>query len=101
MAERPDAHLQMATMVAEQEPALVNVEAKAVEAETNMNQACVVLRLRSYKSNSKPSEGQMQKAVKSARQARRKRWICFIVLLVILIAVGIGLAVHFTQQNRN
>jgi syntaxin 1B/2/3 len=36
----------------------------------------------------------MQKAVKSARAARRKRWICFVVILIILIAIAIGLAVR-------
>jgi len=73
----------MATMVDEQEPALLAVEAKANEAETTMQDA----------------EKQMGKAVKSARAARKKRWICFIVILIILAAIAIGLAVHFTQKK--
>jgi len=73
----------MATMVDEQEPALLAVEAKANEAETTMQDA----------------EKQMGKAVKSARAARKKRWICFIIILIILAAVAIGLAVHFTQNK--
>ncbi|KAH6918690.1 syntaxin [Coprinopsis sp. MPI-PUGE-AT-0042] len=43
-----------------------------------------------------------EKAVDSARAARKKRWICFIIILIIVAAIAIGLAVHFTgQANRN
>ena len=57
----------MALLVEEQDHQVVAVEAKAADAEQNMGQA----------------EGQLQKAVKSARAARRKRWICFFIILVI------------------
>jgi len=73
----------MAMMVDEQEPALQAVEAKATEAEVTMQDA----------------EKQMQKAVKSAKAARRKRWICFIIILIILAVVGIVLGVHFGNKS--
>lgn len=53
---------QMALMVEEQDPMIQTIEAKANEAEVDTGAA----------------EGQLQKAVKSARAARRKRWICFV-----------------------
>lgn len=38
-------------------------------------------------------------AIKHARAARRKRWICFfITIIVILAAVGIGVGVYFSQH---
>ncbi|KAG1754495.1 t-SNARE [Suillus lakei] len=38
-------------------------------------------------------------AVKHARSARRKRWICFwLTIIIILIAVGIGVGVYFSQH---
>jgi len=65
---RPDSLTrQMALLVEEQDHQVVAVEAKAADAEQNMGQA----------------EGQLQKAVKSARAARRKRWICFIIIVII------------------
>ncbi|KAF8797927.1 t-SNARE [Phlegmacium glaucopus] len=41
------------------------------------------------------------KAVTSARAARKKRWICFFIILIILIVIAIVLAVHFTNVNNN
>jgi syntaxin 1B/2/3 len=52
----------MALMVEEQDPMIQTIEAKANEAEVDTGAA----------------ETQLQKAVKSARAARRKRWICFV-----------------------
>ncbi|GJJ12071.1 hypothetical protein Clacol_006312 [Clathrus columnatus] len=46
---------------------------------------------------------QTERAVKSARSARRKRWICFFLTLIILavlgIALGIGLGVGIPKHN--
>ena len=66
----------MALLVEEQDTQVVQIEQKAVEAEQNMGQA----------------EGQLQKAVKSARAARRKRWICFFIILIIRASSGV---LHF------
>ncbi|KIJ68965.1 hypothetical protein HYDPIDRAFT_23836 [Hydnomerulius pinastri MD-312] len=42
---------------------------------------------------------QVDIAIKHARSARRKRWICFwITIIVILAAVGIGVGVYFSQH---
>lgn len=44
----------------------------------------------------------MDTAVKHARSARRKRWICFFILvIVILAAVGIGVGVYFSQKGQS
>jgi syntaxin 1B/2/3 len=44
--------------------------------------------------------GYTEKAVSSARAARKKRWICFFIILVILIIVGVVLAVVITNNNK-
>lgn len=74
----------MALLVEEQDHQVVTIEAKAGEAEQNMGQA----------------EGQLQKAVKSARAARRKRWICFIIILIILIIIAVVVAVEVRPPAR-
>jgi syntaxin 1B/2/3 len=38
------------------------------------------------------------KAVDSARAARKKRWICFFILVTVLIIVAIVVAVVITQH---
>lgn len=41
-------------------------------------------------------------AVKHARSARRKRWICFwLTIIIILAAVGIGVGVYFSQKKSS
>ncbi|TFK42689.1 t-SNARE [Crucibulum laeve] len=44
--------------------------------------------------------GYTQKAVDSARAARKKRWICFFIILIILIIVAIVVAVVVVQNNN-
>ncbi|EGN95390.1 hypothetical protein SERLA73DRAFT_186342 [Serpula lacrymans var. lacrymans S7.3] len=44
--------------------------------------------------------GYTEKAVDSARSARKKRWICFILVLVILIIVAIVVAVLVTNAKK-
>lgn len=43
---------------------------------------------------------QTEIAVKHARSARRKRWICFILLLVILAIVGIVVGVTVSNNVK-
>lgn len=45
-----------------------------------------------------PSLGYTEKAVDSARAARKKRWICFWISLVLLIIVAIVVGVVVKQQ---
>jgi len=42
--------------------------------------------------------GHTETAVKSARAARKKRWICFFIILIILIIVGIVVGVEVSQH---
>ena len=41
------------------------------------------------------------KAVNSARSARKKRWICFFIIVIVLIIVAIVLAVVITNNIKN
>jgi len=43
--------------------------------------------------------GYTDKAVESARAARKKRWICFFIILIVLIVVAIIVAVVIKQQQ--
>ncbi|KAG6333413.1 hypothetical protein ID866_5675 [Astraeus odoratus] len=42
-----------------------------------------------------------EKAVVSARAARRKRWICFFLTLLILVIIGVVVAVVITNNSKN
>ncbi|KAH9005215.1 t-SNARE [Lactarius hatsudake] len=44
---------------------------------------------------------QTEKAVKHARAARRKRWICFFIFLIILAIVGIAVGVTVSNNNKH
>jgi len=44
--------------------------------------------------------GYTEKAVASARAARKKRWICFFIILIVLIIAGIVVAVVVTQNLK-
>ncbi|KAK7693649.1 hypothetical protein QCA50_003218 [Cerrena zonata] len=44
--------------------------------------------------------GYTDKAVESARAARKKRWICFAILIVILIIIAIVIAVKVVSDNK-
>lgn len=46
------------------------------------------------------SDQHIEKAVDSARAARKKRWICFFIILIILIIVGIVVAVVITNNTK-
>lgn len=47
------------------------------------------------------SLGYTEKAVASARAARKKRWICFFIILILLIIVAIVVAVVVTQNVKS
>lgn len=49
------------------------------------------------------SLGYTEKARDSARAARKKRWICFIIILIILAIIGIvvGVVVSNNIHNNN
>ncbi|SGY46295.1 BQ5605_C001g00409 [Microbotryum silenes-dioicae] len=68
----------MAILVEEQDVQIVAIEAKAAEATHDMEKGLQ----------------QTQKAVKSARNARKWRWICFIIILIILIVVAVVVVIE-------
>ncbi|KAJ7740717.1 syntaxin [Mycena maculata] len=45
--------------------------------------------------------GYTEKAVESARAARKKRWICFFICLIILIIVGVVVGIVVKQQSSS
>jgi len=45
------------------------------------------------------SLGQTEKAVEHARSARRKRWYCFLLFLVVLAVIGIAVGVTLSQKK--
>lgn len=72
-------------IVSEQEPLIQNIEQKGEEIHENVQQANVEL-----------SHG-----VKSARGARKKKWICFFIVLVLLIVIAVAVAIYVVINNRN
>ncbi|GAA5839228.1 hypothetical protein JCM3766R1_003149 [Sporobolomyces carnicolor] len=76
----------MATLVLEQDESVKMIEAQAAQVNTDVEQGL----------------DQTKKAVKSARAARRKRWICFfIILIIVIIAVVIGVYYGLKARNNN
>lgn len=45
--------------------------------------------------------GYTEKAVVSARAARKKRWICFFICLIILIIIGVVVAIEVVKNQKN
>lgn len=72
-------------IVSEQEPLIQNIEQKGEEIHENMQQANVEL-----------SHG-----VKSARGARKKKWICFFIVLVVIIVIAVAVGVKVAIDNSN
>ncbi|KAH8921017.1 t-SNARE [Atractiella rhizophila] len=70
---------EMSVLTQEQDEKIVQIDQQAATVEQDLGNA----------------EGQIQKAVKSARAARKKRWICFFICLIIIAVVAIVLGVHF------
>ncbi|GAA5852389.1 hypothetical protein JCM9279_001185 [Rhodotorula babjevae] len=73
----------MATLVLEQDESVRMIETQAVQVNTDVEQGL----------------DQTKKAVKSARAARRKRWICFFILLIIIIVVVVVVVVEVLKSQ--
>jgi type VI protein secretion system component VasF len=71
-------------IVTEQEPLIQNIEQKGEEIHENVQQANVEL-----------SHG-----VKSARGARKKKWICFFIVIVVLIVIAIAVAIYVVINRK-
>jgi len=74
----------MSVLVEQQEETINTIEA----------QATIVVR------DTEAGLGYTEKAVESARAARKKRWICFIIILVILIIVGVAVGVEVNNNRK-
>ena len=76
--------LQMSILVEQQDEQINTIEATAATVEKDTEAGL----------------GYTEKAVDSARAARKKRWICFAILIVILIIVAIIIAVTVAQNKK-
>jgi syntaxin 1B/2/3 len=43
---------------------------------------------------------QIDKAIVSARRARKMRWACFTIILIIVIIIAVILAIYFTNNHH-
>ncbi|KAG9098024.1 Plasma membrane t-SNARE, secretory vesicle fusion [Ceratobasidium sp. UAMH 11750] len=74
----------MSVLVAQQDETIDQIEHSAMETSKDMEVGL------------KHTEA----AVVSARGARKKRWICFGIIVVVLIIIAIVLAIHFVNLNK-
>ncbi|KAJ8078674.1 hypothetical protein AAF712_001350 [Marasmius tenuissimus] len=84
LAELAQLFNDMSVLVAEQDETIQNIETQAATVE-------------------KDTEAGLQyteKAVDSARAARKKRWICFFIILILLIIIAVVVAVVVIQNNN-
>ncbi|KAF8557234.1 t-SNARE [Imleria badia] len=83
LAELAQLFNDMATLISQQDEQVASIETKAIGVEEDTRKGV----------------GEVDLAIKHARSARRKRWICFfITIIVILAAVGIGVGVYFSEH---
>ncbi|KAK4050899.1 hypothetical protein OIO90_004875 [Microbotryomycetes sp. JL221] len=73
----------MATLVLEQDESVKQIEASATQVNTDVESGLK----------------QTQQAVKSARRARKMRWACFVILLIIAIVVAIVVAIEVLKNQ--
>jgi len=52
------------------------------------------------KTDTEAANVQLTKGIKSARNARRLKWILFFIVLIIVIALGLGLGIYFGVVNK-
>lgn len=84
MAELAQLFNDMSIMVEQQDETINVIEAQATEVEKDVETGL----------------GYTEKAVTSARSARRKRWICFFIFLLILVIVGIVVAIEVLKNKK-
>ncbi|KAL4068035.1 t-SNARE [Scleroderma yunnanense] len=86
LGELAQLYSDMANLINQQQNQFDDIEAKAenVQLETKRGQENVGI------------------SVDHARSARRKRWICFwLAVIIVLIAVGVGVGVYYSQHSSN
>jgi syntaxin 1B/2/3 len=74
----------MSVLVAQADEQIDNIQQNAEQVDTDMEQGNV----------------QVDKAISSARRARKLRWTCFIIILIVCIVIAIVLAIHFTSGQH-
>jgi syntaxin 1B/2/3 len=87
----------MALLIDQQDNQIIDIEQKAAGVEENTQHGYVVRCFVGLIIEACEIRGrEVGVAVDHARSARRKRWICFwITVIVILAAVGVGVGVYF------
>jgi syntaxin 1B/2/3 len=85
----------MDVLVAEQDDTINAIETSANQVQKDTEAGYVTCSFAESSSDRSRSLGQTEKAVVHARSARRKRWYCFFLFLLILLVAGlaIGLSV--------
>ncbi|KAJ7496505.1 t-SNARE [Mycena latifolia] len=73
----------MAVLVQQQDETVVAIENTAIDVEKNAAEG----------------EKEVSRAVVIARSLRKKRWICFIIVLIVVAILAIVLAIEFTKKN--
>jgi syntaxin 1B/2/3 len=84
LAELSQLFIDMDALVAQQEDTVNAIETSAAQVEED----------------TEAGRAQTEKAVKYARAARRKRWICFFIFLIILAIVGIAVGVTVSNNKH-
>jgi len=83
----------MDVLVNQQDDVINAIEVSATQVQKDTEAGYVTRCFAEFSSNWSCSLGQTEKAVGHARSARRKRWFCFLLFLVVLAAVGIAVGV--------
>ncbi|KAK7043590.1 hypothetical protein VNI00_008201 [Paramarasmius palmivorus] len=85
LAELAQLFNDMSVLVEQQDETIVNIETQAAAVEKDTEAGL----------------NYTEKAVDSARAARKKRWICFFITLIVLIIIGVVVGVVVAQQVNN
>jgi syntaxin 1B/2/3 len=88
----------MDVLVTQQEEVINAIETSATQVQKDTEAGYVTRWFAEFSSNWSCSLGQTEKAVEHARSARRKRWICFLLFIAVLAAVGIAVGVSVGKK---
>lgn len=88
----------MDVLVNQQDDVINAIDTSAAQVQKDTEAGYVTRWFVEFSSNWNRSLGQTEKAVEHARSARRKRWFCF--FLFVLVLAAIGLAVGLTVGKK-
>jgi len=89
------------SILVEQQDETINVietQAAAVEKDMEVGYVFICLRLCSTDVH---RLSYTDKAVTSAKAARKKRWICFFIILILLIIIGVAVGISVKNMSAN